>query len=80
MRQFMHVAVGLGYLAATGAATPANLRLKCETCSQTISRDVVVIGGGASGSHAAVWIRDAGHSVVVVEKASQLVRPPLSQS
>lgn len=42
-------------------------------CSQTVTRDVVVIGGGASGAHAAVWLRDAGKSVVLVEKADQLV-------
>ncbi|KFY01792.1 hypothetical protein O988_02517 [Pseudogymnoascus sp. VKM F-3808] len=41
-------------------------------CSQTITRDVVVIGGGASGAHAAVWLRDAGKSVVIVERADQL--------
>ncbi|EFX05119.1 FAD dependent oxidoreductase superfamily [Grosmannia clavigera kw1407] len=39
---------------------------------QTISRDVVVVGGGASGSHAAVWLRDNGMSVVLVEKDSLL--------
>lgn len=43
---------------------------KC--CSESISRDVAVIGGGAAGAHAAVWLRDHGHSVVVVEKAHQL--------
>lgn len=42
-------------------------------CSQTVTRDVAVIGGGASGAHAAVWLRDAGQSVVLVEKADQLV-------
>lgn len=42
-------------------------------CCQPVSRDVAIIGGGASGSHAAVWLRDQGKSVVVVEKASQLV-------
>lgn len=42
-------------------------------CGETITRDVVVIGGGASGAHAAVWLRDAGKSVVLVEKADQLV-------
>ncbi|KAK1517712.1 FAD dependent oxidoreductase [Colletotrichum costaricense] len=41
-------------------------------CNHTISRDVIVVGGGAAGSHAAVWLRDHGQSVVVVEKASQL--------
>jgi NADPH-dependent glutamate synthase beta subunit-like oxidoreductase len=44
---------------------------KC--CTNTISRDVAVIGGGASGSHAAVWLRDHEKSVVVIEKADQLV-------
>ncbi|KAH8170188.1 NAD(P)-binding rossmann-like domain-containing protein [Sarocladium implicatum] len=43
---------------------------KC--CTNTISRDVAVIGGGASGSHAAVWLRDHEKSVVVIEKADQL--------
>lgn len=40
-----------------------------------ISRDVVIVGGGASGSHAAVSLRDLGKSVVVVEKKSTLVSP-----
>ncbi len=82
MRQFMHAAVGLGYLAATTGASPtSNANLKCRSCSKTITRDVAIIGGGASGAHAAVWLRDNGQSVVVVEKADQLVRPlpdPLS--
>ncbi|KAJ0277339.1 hypothetical protein Brms1b_007374 [Colletotrichum noveboracense] len=47
--------------------------LGAPTCStQTISRDVVVVGGGAAGAHAAVWLRDHNQTVVVVEKASQL--------
>ncbi|KFY35169.1 hypothetical protein V494_06141 [Pseudogymnoascus sp. VKM F-4513 (FW-928)] len=53
-------------LFAQGVCASPNL------CSQTITRDVVVIGGGASGAHAAVWLRDAGKSVVLVEKADQL--------
>ena len=39
-----------------------------------ISRDVAIIGGGASGAHAAVRLReDFNKSVVVVEKKSRLV-------
>lgn len=64
-------AVGLGCLAASVSAAAA--KVKCSECSKTITRDVVVVGGGASGAHAAVWLRDNGQSVVVVEKASQLV-------
>ena len=39
-----------------------------------IEKDVVIIGGGASGAHAAVKLRqDFGKSVVVIEKATTLV-------
>ena len=57
--------------ALLAAAVPVQGKPKC--CSSTISRDVVVIGGGASGSHAAVWLRDHGKSVVVIEQKAQLV-------
>ncbi|KAK4154632.1 hypothetical protein C8A00DRAFT_42630 [Chaetomidium leptoderma] len=68
MHHIMRAGVSLGCLAATVAAAT----IKCRDCTQTLSRDVVVVGGGASGAHAAVWLRDNGHSVVVVEKADQL--------
>jgi heterodisulfide reductase subunit A-like polyferredoxin len=74
MQHIMRVGVSLGYLAATAAAASVKCR---DTCSRTIDRDVVVVGGGASGAHAAVWLRDNGQSVVVVEKADQLVGYPL---
>ncbi|KAK7188084.1 hypothetical protein DPSP01_001627 [Paraphaeosphaeria sporulosa] len=37
-----------------------------------ISRDVVIVGGGAAGSHAAVWLRDHNKTVAVVERSSRL--------
>jgi glycerol-3-phosphate dehydrogenase len=41
---------------------------------QVIHTDVVVIGGGASGAHAAFRLReDFGKSVVLIEKQSILV-------
>ena len=33
----------------------------------TIRRDVAIIGGGSSGTHAAITLKDPGHIVVVVE-------------
>ncbi|KAK4242819.1 hypothetical protein C8A03DRAFT_11015 [Achaetomium macrosporum] len=69
MHHIMRAGVSLGCLAATASAAAIQCR---DQCTKTIVRDVAVIGGGASGAHAAVWLRDAGHSVVVVEKASQL--------
>lgn len=40
---------------------------------EVINRDVVIVGGGASGAHAAVKLRDMGKSVVLVEKRDILV-------
>lgn len=40
-----------------------------------VKKDVVILGGGASGTHAAVRLReDFGKSVIVVEKQTELVR------
>lgn len=52
-----------------GLALLASLGLCDET---TIVRDVAIIGGGASGTFAAVKLRDAGKSVVLIEKEAIL--------
>ncbi|KAM0723345.1 hypothetical protein Q7P37_000330 [Cladosporium fusiforme] len=39
---------------------------------RTIERDIAIIGGGPSGTYAAVHLRDKGKSVVVVEKQASL--------
>lgn len=45
-----------------------------STCSPVIKRDVVIVGGGASGAHAAVRLReDLGKSIVLIEKEAILV-------
>jgi ribulose 1,5-bisphosphate synthetase/thiazole synthase len=46
-----------------------------STASRIIYSDVVILGGGASGAHAAVRLRqDFNKTVVVVEKNNKLVR------
>lgn len=41
--------------------------------ASTITRDVIVVGGGASGAHAAIWLRDHNKTVAVIEKRDVLV-------
>lgn len=40
--------------------------------SDVIVRDVVVLGGGATGTFAALKLKDAGKSVLVVEQKDRL--------
>ncbi|KAJ6190816.1 hypothetical protein N7519_000837 [Penicillium mononematosum] len=43
------------------------------TCSpNVVDVDVAIIGGGSSGIHAAIQLKDAGASVVVIEKKDQI--------
>jgi glycerol-3-phosphate dehydrogenase len=45
------------------------------TAEQVVHTDVAIIGGGASGAHAAFRLQeDFGKSVVLIEKQSILVR------
>ncbi|PKS09627.1 hypothetical protein jhhlp_004246 [Lomentospora prolificans] len=62
----------LNILGATGVALGAIN--KCSfPANRTIQRDVAIIGGGASGAHAAVLLKeDYGKSIVVVEKQGRL--------
>lgn len=43
------------------------------TNTTVVNTDVIIIGGGASGSHAAVRLTDYGQDVVVIEKQSNIV-------
>lgn len=54
-------------LSVAAAAVP-------DTATEVINRDVVIVGGGASGAHAAVKLRDMGKTIVLVEKGETLVR------
>ncbi|KAK3291692.1 uncharacterized protein B0H64DRAFT_445725 [Chaetomium fimeti] len=44
----------------------------CYSPADIVTRNVAVIGGGSSGTYAAIKLRDLGRSVVVVEKEGQL--------
>jgi ribulose 1,5-bisphosphate synthetase/thiazole synthase len=66
-------------LAAVAAATRIDETRFSD--ADTIVRDVVVLGGGASGSYAAVRLKDFGKTVVVIEQKDHLVRlSPCSDS
>lgn len=57
----------LNLLAAASVVAAANI-------PQTLIRDVVIIGGGASGVHAAIRLRDDFHkSIALIEKQEILV-------
>jgi len=62
-------------LLSYSAAGFATAQLSSRTAfakTKTIERDVCVIGGGASGTYTAVAVKDAGRSVVVLERQQRL--------
>src|SRR5882724_8011733 len=61
----------LSYSAAGLAATQLRPR-SASARTTTIERDVCVIGGGSSGTFSAVQLRDAGKSVLVIERKQRL--------
>lgn len=64
----------LGFVAVATAASATEL-------PKLLFKDVVVIGGGASGTYAAIRLRDdENKSVAVIEKQSILVRKPQYQN
>jgi len=61
----------LSYSAAGFAAAGLSSRTAFAK-TKVIERDVCVIGGGSSGTYTAVAVKDAGRSVVVLERKSRL--------
>jgi NAD(P)-binding Rossmann-like domain len=72
-RQVIMGAAGAGAAAGLGVLTPGTaLAAQGSAQGQVIERDVVVIGGGSSGTYTAVRLTDLGKSVVVVEATNRL--------
>jgi hypothetical protein len=60
---------------ASSAAAALTTKLgskDAQAAGSAIQRDVCVIGGGSAGTYAAIRLRDAGHSVVVLERTQRL--------
>ncbi|KAK4209471.1 hypothetical protein V8F33_012698 [Rhypophila sp. PSN 637] len=74
------VAAGCSVQTVTAAAGPGGSSYRYASIidnykgqyDQVLQRDVCVIGGGASGVHAAVSLKDLGKTVVVVERSYRL--------
>ena len=64
-------AAAVGRLGLAGAL-PQPADASAVRADSIITRDVAVIGGGATGTYAAIRLRDLGRSVVVVETADRL--------
>ncbi|RDW79103.1 uncharacterized protein DSM5745_05955 [Aspergillus mulundensis] len=59
-------------LLGTATAAAAAFNSQAQTQAQAIDRDVVILGGGATGTYAAVQLREQGHTVALVEQKSRL--------
>ncbi|KAI2615228.1 FAD/NAD(P)-binding domain-containing protein [Hypoxylon sp. NC1633] len=65
-------AIALGSsLSLAVSALASKCAAQCQS-AEVITRDIAIIGGGATGTYAAINLKDQGKSVVVVEKKGQL--------
>lgn len=62
----------LAFLAVAPSLGAATINIASYLSSAILVRDVAVIGGGSSGTYAAVQLKRSGYSVAVVEKAGRL--------
>lgn len=66
------VLVGFMVTLQVSASEPVSLDGVEYRVGSTISRDVCIVGGGSSGTHAAIRLSDIGKSVLVVEQKGRL--------
>ncbi|KAM3076735.1 hypothetical protein ACMFMG_007534 [Clarireedia jacksonii] len=67
--------IAVAFLQVTGASlrsSSIDVRGESHHVADYIQRDIVVIGGGSTGTYAAVRLLDSGKSVVIVEKDNRL--------
>ncbi|RAL07020.1 FAD/NAD(P)-binding domain-containing protein [Aspergillus homomorphus CBS 101889] len=56
----------------TSLLTGFGLFVSAVPISETITRDVVILGGGSTGTYAAIRLKDLGKSFVIVERSNRL--------
>ncbi|KAI1325185.1 FAD/NAD(P)-binding domain-containing protein [Xylariaceae sp. FL0255] len=66
-----HLLVG-ALLSCISTVLSVPLEVSSFSDVDTIIRDIAIVGGGSSGTHAAIGFKDAGKTVVVVEPQAQL--------
>lgn len=68
-RTLLWLLLGCSVLVVTTALPSPWTNASAYSSSSIIKRDVCIIGGGSSGTYAAIGLRDKGKSAVVVEEA-----------
>jgi hypothetical protein len=71
MQSLFKAAICLGLLSVSTAG-PTFSERTTFSAEDTITVDVAIIGGGATGTYAAVRLQDYGKSVLVIEKSGRL--------
>ena len=69
-------AIAVTLLAMCATSDQHRIDEGCFNPEDIIQRDVIVVGGGAGGAHAAVLVKDKGKIVAVVEQNDHLVTYP----
>ena len=58
--------------AAIASACTDQFDASCYNTNDIVTRNIAIIGGGSSGTYAAIKIRDSGQTVTVIESQAQL--------